>query len=645
MCTAESSRSLMLSTEEQEELSRSNKKVKNVGHAGFREGMDTNSSSPWQQAETFKDRLLGEVSGAYTQAFSFEDPMEDVEESDDEMEALREGLVAVKFSKDLKQEIRNPWTRALIVKVYGRTVGFNFIHNKLLGMWKPAGRLDCVGLGHGFFLTRLSLKEDYENILRKGPWFIGGHFLSIRPWEPNFHPATANVSSVAVWIRLNELPIEYYNARALHQIGKSIGNVLRIDAHTATESRGKFARICVQIDINKPLVTAILIGKFEQPVSYEGIQKLCFGCGRVGHQKNQCPYIIRHEVPTERAEVTPEGSVPPSPCEVHVSDVVQKGQSSNESVNGSGNEERTEGTYGPWIVVARKRNGTKNRIAGRSPMEQMRDQAWRGSALSRNVSTNTVGEVQPSHYTGKDAKRKISPSKEINGPKLASSLQRVSRISESWAKGDAGQSLDNVRVEKQVDRAGPGDVDHGFKPTRGENLPRDSVKGKKAMARAKANINSPGTSRAAKGFLSSQIHFNQGRSTQRSDGDLDKRIASEFLFTATACPEMAVQREGSECRSESELKQGSNGMEIAILELNGCAPVEGEAAGGIIGREVAGGLLLYGSPEDQIHGGADQPPGGFVRDGFRSFEAGNDAGVAAEERMDLEEGGDVLAGR
>ena len=95
------------------------------------------------------------------------------------MENLREGLVAVKFSKDLKQEIRNPWTRALIVKVYGRSVGFNFIQNKLLAMWKPAGRLDCVGLGHGFFLTRLSLKEDCENILRKGPWFIGEHFLSI----------------------------------------------------------------------------------------------------------------------------------------------------------------------------------------------------------------------------------------------------------------------------------------------------------------------------------------------------------------------------------------------------------------------------------------------------------------------------------
>ena len=106
---------------------------------------------------TFKDRLMGEVPGAYTQAFSFEDLMKDDIESDDEVEALREGLVAVKFSKELKHEMRSPWTHALIVKVYGRSVGFNFIHNKLLSMWKPVGRLDCVGLGPGFFLTRLTL--------------------------------------------------------------------------------------------------------------------------------------------------------------------------------------------------------------------------------------------------------------------------------------------------------------------------------------------------------------------------------------------------------------------------------------------------------------------------------------------------------
>ena len=114
---------------------------------------------------------------------------------DDEVETLRQGMVAVKFSKELKQEIRRPWARALIVKVYGRVVGLNFLQAKLLAMWKPAGRLDVVDLEHGFFLTRLSLREDFENVLKKGPWFIGDHFLSLRPWESDFKPDSANVSS------------------------------------------------------------------------------------------------------------------------------------------------------------------------------------------------------------------------------------------------------------------------------------------------------------------------------------------------------------------------------------------------------------------------------------------------------------------
>ncbi|XP_075633969.1 uncharacterized protein At4g02000-like [Castanea sativa] len=235
--------------------------------------------------------------------------MEDDVESDDEIEALREGLVAVMFSKGFKQQIRRLWARALIVKVYGHSFGFNYLQNRLLSLWRPTRRLDCVDLRHGFFLTRFSLREDYEAMLKKGPWFIGEHFLSIRPWELDFRPVMANISSIAVWIRLNELPIEYYNEGALHQIRKMIGNILRVDTHTTSEARGRFARLCVQVDVNKPLVTTILIGKFERPIYYEGIQKLCFGCGRMGHKHEHCPYIIRHDLPLRTAKTIVEGEL------------------------------------------------------------------------------------------------------------------------------------------------------------------------------------------------------------------------------------------------------------------------------------------------------------------------------------------------
>ena len=114
---------LSLSLSEQVELARGNKKVKNVNHARFCEGQSLGSSSPsfvggsGSQNVSFRDKLMGEIPGAYTQAFCFEEFMDEDAKSDDEVETLKQGMVAVKFSKELKQEIRRPWVRALIVKV------------------------------------------------------------------------------------------------------------------------------------------------------------------------------------------------------------------------------------------------------------------------------------------------------------------------------------------------------------------------------------------------------------------------------------------------------------------------------------------------------------------------------------------------
>ncbi|XP_050256110.1 uncharacterized protein LOC126701785 [Quercus robur] len=296
-----------LSSEEKEELACSKKKVKDVGHAGFCEGHSTGPVSPnhdegaWNPNTSFRDKLVGEIPGVFSQAFSFEDGIDDDVESDEEVETLRQGLLL----------------------------------RKLLALWKPAGRLDCVDLGHGFFLTRLSLGEDYENVLRKGSWFIGDHFLSIRPWGPNFKPALASVSSIAVWVRLNELPIEYYNAEALQIIGKAIGNVLRIDTFTASETRVRFARICVQVDVGKPLAIAIMIGRLEQQICYEGIHKMCFGCGRLGHKKEQCPYIIRQEPMASEMGVKEGGETVSSSRQTHASDMLRSGEGTSAILVGS----------------------------------------------------------------------------------------------------------------------------------------------------------------------------------------------------------------------------------------------------------------------------------------------------------------------
>lgn len=152
------------------------------------------------------------------------------------------------------------------MKLFGKNVGYHYLHTKLLGMWKPVCKMDCMDLGHEFFLIKFSAKEDHSKVLRGGPWFVGGHYLSIQCWEPNFRSSTTNVSMMAIWVRLPELPIEYYEPSVLRDIGMAISPALRIDTHTAIKSRGRFARLCVQIYFDKPLVRKMKVGGLNQVV-------------------------------------------------------------------------------------------------------------------------------------------------------------------------------------------------------------------------------------------------------------------------------------------------------------------------------------------------------------------------------------------
>ena len=182
-------------------------------------------------------------------------------------------------------------------------------------------------------ISLFSENSDNDKVLKGGPGFIGEHFLAIKPWEPYFKASEASFSAVAVWVRLLELPIEFYDASVLREIGGAIGPVLRIDSYTTSGTRGSYARLCLQIDLTKPLITTIRVGRLKQKVMYEGISSLCFSCGRIGHKVDNCPHHIRlHTLVGDKASPsnTTEKQTP------HHND-------------------QNDHNYGEWMIVTRKR--------------------------------------------------------------------------------------------------------------------------------------------------------------------------------------------------------------------------------------------------------------------------------------------------
>lgn len=136
------------SSEESDALERSTKKFKENHREG--EYQFGNSRINTKAPRIYKDKLVGDIPGAYKQAFGFDACMEEEADSDGEESCLCEGMVALSLSKEEKARIREPWGKAIIVKTFGRKVGFMFLSTRLRTMWMPLGRMDCIDLGNDF---------------------------------------------------------------------------------------------------------------------------------------------------------------------------------------------------------------------------------------------------------------------------------------------------------------------------------------------------------------------------------------------------------------------------------------------------------------------------------------------------------------
>ena len=111
------------SREGDEELQHSTKKVKENHNNVNRP--DNTSPQVGERRDSYKERLTGEVPGAY-EPFKFEHDMETEVEYDDESSDIAMGIAAVNLYGARKANIKALWSNALIIKVIGKTIGTNF---------------------------------------------------------------------------------------------------------------------------------------------------------------------------------------------------------------------------------------------------------------------------------------------------------------------------------------------------------------------------------------------------------------------------------------------------------------------------------------------------------------------------------------
>ncbi|KAF7830686.1 LEAF RUST 10 DISEASE-RESISTANCE LOCUS RECEPTOR-LIKE PROTEIN KINASE-like 2.1 [Senna tora] len=155
------------------------------------------------------------------------------------------------------------------------------------------------------------------------------------------------------WVRIPGLPLEFYNVHCLQRIGGLIGRTIKVDPTTSLTSRGKFARICVEINLKKQLVPQVEVRGRSYAVEYEGLHLICFQCGRYGHSKDLCMLKKETEVKEKTQQV--DLNIVPKDGGHGVDDGGDMIPASEGVVQEAGND--NDGVFGPWMTVNRPKRG------------------------------------------------------------------------------------------------------------------------------------------------------------------------------------------------------------------------------------------------------------------------------------------------
>ncbi|GLJ24979.1 hypothetical protein SUGI_0478250 [Cryptomeria japonica] len=91
----------------------------------------------------------------------------------------------------------------------------------------------------GFFVVIFTEKGKRDQILCSKNWFFDNLPLYIQPWTPNFNLLKLAIYETLVWIRLFNLPIEYWGDSCLEKIGRTLGTLLEIDDVVVQTKREK----------------------------------------------------------------------------------------------------------------------------------------------------------------------------------------------------------------------------------------------------------------------------------------------------------------------------------------------------------------------------------------------------------------------
>ncbi|KAE8807386.1 LRR receptor-like serine/threonine-protein kinase FLS2 [Hordeum vulgare] len=179
-------------------------------------------------------------------------------------------------------------------------------------VWCPIKGIDYKEVGENMFVFRFNQESGKKRALEDGPWMFEKDLVVVEDYDPGKRPEDYAFNEVPIWVRIFSLPLGMMNVHAAEVIGNIIGTYVEADVGGNGEAMGRFMRVKIRMNIDKPIMRGIMLdeafmgtgqkqkrnmnidgGREEEEEAwcrfeYVFLPDFCYVCGLVGHSDKMC---------------------------------------------------------------------------------------------------------------------------------------------------------------------------------------------------------------------------------------------------------------------------------------------------------------------------------------------------------------------
>ena len=129
------------------------------------------------------------------------------------------------------------WEGCLVGQFFDKLLPLHVVRSLVERLWGKHDLLEISTIDNGLYIFRFMDRDARYWVLENGPWYFFGRPIILRIWKPGMEMLNVHITSLPIWVKFFNIPLEYWTVTSLGYIASAVGIPLHLNTLTENHSR------------------------------------------------------------------------------------------------------------------------------------------------------------------------------------------------------------------------------------------------------------------------------------------------------------------------------------------------------------------------------------------------------------------------